>query len=268
MECNGNQVAQKLIEKGIFLLESNYKPTKFAGDPEDPDCLKDPEFNSVQVQRANDLINDLKFYPHAFVLACIMDTGVNAERAWQVPFRFSQVVGGFEIDQLLNKKEGEIAKIFIDNKFGVRYPNDKAEYFHSAIMRIHEEYDNDASRIWANKPTSAEVVRNFLGFKGIGIKVATMAANILVRDFKIEFKDKCCIDISPDVHVKRVLSRVGLISKDAKIEELNYCARQLYPKYPGVIDHPVWEIGRKSCHKTNPDCINCFLNDDCPKLIY
>jgi hypothetical protein len=28
MECNGNQVAQKLIEKGIFLLESNYKPTK------------------------------------------------------------------------------------------------------------------------------------------------------------------------------------------------------------------------------------------------
>ena len=265
MERDSNHVAQRLIEKGNFVLESDYEPIKEAGDPEDPESLKDREFNSEQIKKANDLINNLKLYPHAFVLACIMDTGVKAARAWQVPYRFSQVVGGFEFERLLKLEKDTITSIFMDKryKFGMRYPNNKAKYFHNAIMRIHENYDNDASRIWANKPTSSEVVRNFLGFKGIGIKIATMAANILVREFKIELLDKCCIDISPDVHVMRVFSRLGLISKDAKIEELIYCARQLYPEYPGVFDLPAWKIGTKLCRPKNPDCVNCYLN---PKL--
>lgn len=269
MELDNNHIAQKLIKRGNFILKSDYEPTKAAGDPENPGDLKDPEFNSLQIEKANDLINNLKAYPHAFVLACIMDTGVKSKRAWQVPYRFSQVIGGFDFERLLKLEKSTIADIFNNknNNFGMRYPNDKAKYFHCAILRIHENYNDDASRIWANKPPSSEVVRNFLGFKGIGIKIATMAANILVREFKIEFQDKRCIDISPDIHVMRVFSRLGLISKDAKIEELNYCARQLYPKYPGVFDFPAWEIGTKLCRPKNPDCINCYLNDLCPKII-
>ena len=269
MELDSSSAAQRLIEKGSSILKSYYKPPKAAGDPDKPESLTDLEFNFEQIKKANDLINNLELYPHAFVLACIMDTGVKAARAWQVPYRFSQVVGGFEFENLLKLDKDEITTLFVDkkNKFGMRYPNDKATYFHSAIMRIHEKYDNDASLIWENEPTSSEVVRNFLGFKGVGIKIANMAANILVREFKIQFKDKCCIDISPDVHVMRVFSRLGLISKGAKIEELNYCARQLYPEYPGVFDFPAWEIGSKLCRPKNPDCINCYLNDVCPKII-
>lgn len=269
MDGYNNPIVQELIKKGNCILESNYEPLKAAGDPDNPEDISGPEFDSEQIKQANDLINNIELYPHAFVLACIMDSGVKAKKAWQVPYRFSQVVGGFQFEELLKLERSEVLSIFNNkkNNFGMRYPNNKAKYFYNAILRIHEYYDDDASQIWANKPSSSKVVRNFLGFMGVGVKIATMAANILAREFKIEFQDKRCIDISPDVHVMRVFSRLGLISKDAKIEEMVYCARQLYPEYPGVFDYPAWEIGTKLCRPRNPNCINCYLNDDCPKLI-
>ena len=269
MERHENDIVQELIKQGNNILKSKYEPIKAAGDPEDPKDLNDPDFDSEQIKNANNLINDLELHPHAFVLACIMDSSIKAKRAWQVPYRFSRVIGGFEFNQLLKLEKDTIADIFKDkkNNFGIHYPNVKADYFYNAILKIHENYDDDASLIWKNMPSSSRVVRNFLGFKGVGIKIASMAANILAREFKIEFQDYCCIDISPDIHVMRVFSRLGLIPKGAKIEELNYCARQLYPKYPGIFDLPTWRIGTKLCRPKNPDCINCCLNNLCPKII-
>ena len=92
-----------------------------------------------------------------------------------------------------------------------------------------------------------------------------MAANILARDFKIKMADRICLDISPDVHVRRVFSRLSFTDKDATTDELIYCARELYPEYPGIFDLSAWEIGREWCRPTNPLCEACFLDRFCPK---
>lgn len=94
-----------------------------------------------------------------------------------------------------------------------------------------------------------------------------MAANILVRQYRIQVKDKYSIDISPDVHVKKIMYRMGLIKDRNNIDEIIYKARELYPSFPGIIDFSMWKIGREYCFETNPNCECCPINCDCKKII-
>ena len=82
---------------------------------------------------------------------------------------------------------------------------------HDALRHIADKYEGSAENIWSGCPSSASLVYRFLEFKGIGPKIATMAANGLVCHFKILVSDHFSIDISPDRHVLRVFKRLGLV---------------------------------------------------------
>ncbi|KAA0257497.1 iron-sulfur cluster loop [Deferribacter autotrophicus] len=247
MNDKQKEIVRNLINKGEKLLKQPYEKIKFTGNSE-----------------ADNLLNDLKNFPHAFVLACIMDRQVKAEKAWLIPYEISNEIGGFEFSRLLRLNHESIKEIF-KRKSLHRFNDDMARNFYFGIQKIHEDYNDDASNIWKDSPKSATVVRRFLEFKGIGVKIATMAANILAREFKIPMSDYICIDISPDTHVKRVFKRLGFISKNASNDELIYAARELNPEYPGIFDLSCWEIGRKWCKPKKTQCKNCYLNDYCPK---
>jgi endonuclease III len=140
-------------------------------------------------------------------------------------------------------------------------------YFHKAVQRIVQEYDGDAAKIWSGSPSSAEVVYRFLAFDGVGPKIGSMASNILARDFKIPFEDYFSIDISADVHVRRVFSRLGLCKENATVEQVIYKARALYPQFPGIMDWPCWEIGRNWCKSGSPECDECYMKEICPTAL-
>jgi len=243
------KIVRILIRKGRELFNQPYKKIKFTKNPE-----------------ADELLNNLKEYPHAFVLACVMDRQMKAEKAWMIPYEISKEIGCFKFAKLLKLDFHRIKKIFRRRNLH-RFNDMMAENFYLAIQKIHNDYNDNAANLWRNKPRSATIVKRFLEFKGVGIKIATMAANILAREFKIPMKDYIYIDISPDVHVKRVFKRIGFISKNASNDELIYCARELNPKYPGIFDLSAWQIGRNWCHPKNPNCESCYLDEYCPKII-
>ena len=249
MNRNQEQVVKKLVEKGWELLNRPYKKIEFTKNPD-----------------ADDLLNNIKDFPHAFVLACIMDRQMKSEKALLIPYEVSQEIGGFEFSRLLRLEEEDLKEIF-QRKNLHRFDDVMAKNFYLGIQKIHEDYKDDASNIWEGRPRSATVVRRFLEFEGVGVKIATMAANILARDFKIPLRDYICIDISPDVQVRRVFKRLGFISKNASNDELIYSARELYPKYPGIFDLSCWEIGRTWCKPHKPQCEDCYLDRYCPKEI-
>ena len=244
-----DKIVKTLIQKGKELLEKPYEEIKFTKNP-----------------KADKFFNNINDFPHAFVLGCVMDRQIKAERAWVIPYEVSKEVNGFAFSKFLTLEQVQLKEIF-QRKNLHRFNNTMAEYFYLAIQDIHNKYEDDASNIWKGSQKSATVVRRFLEFKGISTKIATMAANILAREFKIPFDEYMSIDISPDVHIKRVFKRLGLLSKNASNEELIYRARELNPLYPGIFDSSCWEIGRNWCNPRNPKCKDCYMNTFCLKIV-
>ena len=246
MDMNDNQIRDVLVERGRKLFEAKKTFVNFTGDND-----------------ADKLLNDLKNFPHAFVLACVMDRQVKAELAWLIPYKFQEKLRDFSFLTLANLSQDEIRKLMTEPQALHRFPEEMSNNFYQAVRIIKSQYNQDASMIWRDKPSSAEVVYRFLQFRGVGPKIATMAANILSRDFKIEFSDYYSIDISIDVHVQRVFVRLGLVNDGATVEEIIYRARSLYPEFPGLMDLPTWEIGRNWCKPKQPNCKDCYMKDLC-----
>ena len=241
-----------LIKLGKEYFENNRKNQKMH------------EFVSGNVE-ANELLNDLEYFPHAFVLASLMDRQIPAERAWILPLRIKKIVGNFEIKHLDEISLEEYTKIF--DKFTLhRYNETMAKVFYLGVHRIIEQYNGNASNIWNGNPSSQVVVNRFRKFYGCGQKISTMATNILARDLFVPFSDYKAIDVSADVHVVRVMKRMGLIEKEERSPAIEK-AKKMNPEYPGVFDHSCWEIGRKYCHASNPDCSNCIVKGECEKKI-
>jgi len=238
-----------LVEKGLDLLNAPYEPLNFVKDP-----------------RIDKFINDLNNYPHFFVLGCVMDRQIKAERAWKIPFFISQEANGQDFANFCTLTFDQINNIFQERKLH-RFNKIMANCFYHAIQKINYDYNGDASLIWKENYLCDTVLQRFLQFKGVGIKIATMATNSLIREYKIPLKNKSHIDISPDVHVRRVFTRIGLIEKNSSTDELLYCARSLYPDYPGVFDLPTWQIGRTWCRPDMPDCSSCYITNVCKKHI-
>lgn len=218
----------------------------------------------VRDEKANALLNDFTNFPHAYVLACCMDRQVKAEIAWMIPAKIQEILGSFSIEVLDSLRLDDYLKLFNDHKLH-RFNDVMATVFHNAVRKIADEYSQDASKIWRGNPSSAAVVYRFLQFDGVGPKIATMATNILARDFKIPMSDYYSIDVSTDVHILRVLRRSGLVSRNADADSVVYKARELNPEFPGIIDFSCWEIGRTWCRPKRPDCQGCPMQSVCQK---
>ena len=219
--------------------------------------------NSAQIDSEKEQL--LKDYPHIFVLGCVMDSQIKYERAWKIPLIIAKELSGKGFDLFLNKSEQWYINFFEQKKLH-RFNESMAKAFYAALQRIHEKYNDNAALIWNDKPTSAELVCRFLEFDRVGIKIATMAANILSRDYKVPLKDYYAIEISPDIHVKRAMYRLGLLSqqKVAKFSSIDsnkviYRAKSMNPEFPGIMDLAFWKIGEEKI------CTNTACNDEkCP----
>jgi len=203
--------------------------------------------------------------PLAFVFAVILDQSIKAERAWEAPFEIKNRIGHLDIHKIAEMSDEALIEIFDKKPKLHRFPKTMALRIKNACILIIEDYKGDPENIWNDNPKSSDLQNRFEEFDGMGQKKASMAANILIRDLGVKSQDKKGIDISYDVHVRRVFLRTGLVENDDR-DEMVKTARKLNPEYPGVLDLPSWMIGRKWCHPNNPNHDECPLKEVCYKL--
>lgn len=244
---NENSIRDRLVEHGQTLFRAPKQLIQF-----------------TKVPKADALLNDLDNHPHAFVLACVMDRQVKAEKAWLIPYRISEKIGGFSMHELSSLSRTDVNRLMSQPEPLHRFVEKMSGFFHSAVQLICSRYGGNAAHIWSGIPSSAEVVYRFLEFDGVGPKIGSMAANILARELKIPLADYFSIDISADRHVRRVFARLGLCPPDATIEQVIYKARALNPEFSGIMDFPCWEIGRNWCKARGSECNGCYMRDLCP----
>jgi endonuclease-3 len=219
----------------------------------------------TRIPESDALLNNIESYPHFFVLGCIMDRQIPAERAWNIPYIISKECGGSGFENFLSLNLEDLNTIFSEKRLH-RFNEQMASYFYKAIRIIHTEYKDNAANIWlAGQPGCKEVIERFAKFPGVGQKISTMATNILVREFKVPLREIHEIDISVDSQIKKVFTRLGLVPARASNQQIIEAARKIYPKYPGIADSVIWEIGRDWCKTELTDCFKCYLNVFCPK---
>ena len=93
----------------------------------------------VDDKEQNEFLNDLKNYPHAFVLACLMDRQIKAERAWAIPYKIYKEIETFDINRLEEKGKEYYKRLFNKNKFH-KYNNVMAEIFYNGVCHIINKY--------------------------------------------------------------------------------------------------------------------------------
>ena len=237
---------------------------------------RETDFLLTRGSEEHKLITDIEKHPHAFVIGCVLDRVIKAEKAWAAPYKLKRRIGGFSfrrLHQLMpNDWEKYLGKQDNDPEcLHIYWRNTKQGMplcLHSA-MRVIKKYSKkgDARCMWSgDNLRGKDVVDRFKEIRGVGDKIANMAVRILVTRFEQPI-ETASIDISVDRHIARVVRRLGLIDKNTpksrQKEAIVDKARELYPKFPAFIDLPIFIIGRNFCHETNPNCGDCPMEKLC-----
>lgn len=203
--------------------------------------------------------------PFAFLVGVIVDYQMPAERAWSLPYRLKARLGGWGPRYLASNPQ-EVYAAFQQSPKLHRFPTQTPRFVVAGAQRVLEDYAGDAGAIWSDSPTATLLQERLRQFVGISQKKAAMAVEILEKDLGVEVRDMSGSDIAYDVHVRRVMLRTGLATMDS-VSHMIETARTLHPTRPGELDFPLWDIGKRWCHKQNPQCGECTLESVCSRDI-
>ena len=205
--------------------------------------------------------------PYAFLIAVCLDRGTKAQVIWTIPYDMKMRLGHLD-PQLIHKMSlEELTELFLQLPRKPRYVNDAPKTILDLTRFVVEECSGDASLVWEGR-RAADVNRILRSIHGVGSGIANMGVLLIEKAFDVRFRDldRRGMDIKPDVHTVRVLYRLGA-SEAQTIEAALEASRRMNPSFPGGLDGGLWEIGRRWCFASKPNCEDCPMSKDCASFL-
>ena len=211
-----------------------------------------------------------------FFVGLLLDQLQTADRAWEgatyLVDNYFTATGNFwqEISESHHATVRSICIRGFDGQpfaLGVNI-NSFPRQLRAAAKKIVDEYDSDVRKIWNNvsKEDVDQIYWRLKDFDGIGDALAKMGQFILVRSYGVAGgrKSKKYMSVKPDIHLQRVLFRLGICESETPTSVVENTER-LNLRSPADFDWSVWTIGRSYCHATNPNCGSCPVEAVCEK---
>lgn len=195
-----------------------------------------------------------------FLLGCILDYQIPADKAWANAKRLAEDVLG-NPDNLWERITA-IPKLEWNAKWK-KYALHRFPKAHERVWRIGNEivvnYGGDARKIW--KDQLPDIVLTRLFELKIGEQISRMIVGALIDTKQIAGSG----DVKVDIHVRRVLGRIlrgeGYAKNEIMLVRKKTC--EMYPKNPWKLDKPLFELGTYTCKASSPDCNTCYLRETC-----
>lgn len=203
---------------------------------------------------------------YAFAIAATLDRGIKAEVAWTIPYYLKSRLGHLEPAKIHAMTTGEISGHLDALPRKLRYRRDAPRTVKELTALIMNECEGDASGLWRSG-RAGPIKRTFMSVHGVGEGIASMILLLLERRLGVEFSDldHATMDVKPDVHVVRVLYRLGMSKALTEAAALS-ATRLANPAYPGALDAALWTLGRGTCSASAPACECCRMNELCPRV--
>lgn len=214
--------------------------------------------------------------PFAFLLGASLDRGIPAEVAWTYPLWIHERFGHLDPARISAMSLEEIARVLAACPRRPRYARDAPRTVKEIAGIVMTAGRGDARNLWAGR-RPAEIRHVLTQVHGIGDGIAAMVIALLVRVFHVRFDDadQGTMDVKADVHVVRVLTRLGLLrdgrttnagsSRCSDADLALEVTRSMHPDNPGLLDAPLWVIGRTWCEPAVPRCDACPVAPVCEK---
>ena len=106
--------------------------------------------------------------PLALLIGFVLDQQVPVQKAFSGPLELKRRLGSLDAAEIAGMDSGELDRAFRDKPALHRYPGTMAERTQALCAAIASEYGGDASRVWEEADSGADLERRLLDLPGIG----------------------------------------------------------------------------------------------------
>jgi len=120
--------------------------------------------------------------PMALLIGFALDQQVTVEKAFSGPLAIKERVGTLDPGKLAAT---DLEPVFREKPAIHRFPGKMAERVHDLAVKVRDDYDGDAARVWEDARNSDQLRANLEGLPGFGEMKVKALGSVLAKRYKL-----------------------------------------------------------------------------------